>query len=458
LLSPVPNLKTSALTYSEDGSNIDSGNLDELIHEFVPRAHYVPPEDYQFTFLLASRLFMTPNRLLSEVYRRADQLAHMLSPESHPTFAINLVNMLSQWMVWFPSDFRDESMINRAKQMVKLIIIWHPASETRLNQLMQTLMTHLNAIEKHEKHLDRLVLVTDNRDHELLDMEYSATIFAQELTRIELEHLCFLGPEELVHAFAKDMKSSSQNLPTDEVETEAQEARERAARRTKNLQAYVDWFNRLSFLIATSVCQKKKKKLRVRVIEFWIEVARECVNIGNFNSLMGIITGLNMVPVARLKKTWQKISSAGKFAVLEHQMDPSSNFLSYRSTLNAAISRSEGATDQRQRIVIPFFSLLVKDLYIVNEATASRLTNGHVNFSKARLLSKKLKEFSIWKDVECPYGKTPAVAEFLQFSPIWKEKVLDMESFECESPELHDEKERYKRLKHELKEALQSCH
>ena len=47
----------------------------------------------------------------------------MLSPESHPTFAINLVNMLSQWMVWFPSDFRDESMINRAKQMVKNTII-----------------------------------------------------------------------------------------------------------------------------------------------------------------------------------------------------------------------------------------------------------------------------------------------------------------------------------------------
>ena len=40
----------------------------------MPRAHYVPSEDYQFTFLLASRLFITPNRLLSEVYRRADQL------------------------------------------------------------------------------------------------------------------------------------------------------------------------------------------------------------------------------------------------------------------------------------------------------------------------------------------------------------------------------------------------
>jgi len=45
-------------------------------------------------------------------------------------------------------------------------------------------------------------------------------------------------------------------------------------------------------------------------------------------------------------------------------MDPSSNFLSYRSTLRAAVSRSEGATDQRQRIVVPFFSLLVRNYYL----------------------------------------------------------------------------------------------
>lgn len=49
--------------------------------------------------------------------------------------------------------------------------------------------------------------------------------------------------------------------------------------------------------------QPVKKKQRIRVIETWIEVARECFNIGNFNSLMGIIAGLNMSPVARLKKT-----------------------------------------------------------------------------------------------------------------------------------------------------------
>ena len=72
------------------------------------------------------------------------------------------------------------------------------------------------------------------------------------------------------------------------------------------------------------------------------------------------------------------------------QMDPTSNFLSYRSTLRAAVSRSEGATDQRQRVVVPFFSLLIKDLYFVNEGCASRLSNGHINFAKALQVCKRL--------------------------------------------------------------------
>lgn len=35
--------------------------------------------------------------------------------------------------------------------------------------------------------------------------------------------------------------------------------------------------------------QPVKKKHRARVIEYFIDVARECFNIGNFNSLMAII-------------------------------------------------------------------------------------------------------------------------------------------------------------------------
>jgi hypothetical protein len=183
-LSPVPPLnRTAGLTYSSDTNvrQIKSGCLEELIHEFVPRAHAVPSEEYQFAFLLSSRLFLTPNRLLSEVYRRADQLAHMLSPESHPAFSQNLVTMLSQWMVWFPSDFRDESMLNRFRQLVRLIVQWHPLSETKLNQLLQTLLTHLSAIDRHDKHLERLEAgsKTSSSFLELVETVYTPITFAQ---------------------------------------------------------------------------------------------------------------------------------------------------------------------------------------------------------------------------------------------------------------------------------------
>ena len=440
---------------------IVSGTIEELIHELVPRAHIdnCPTEAFQFAFLLGSRLFLTPSRLLSEVTRRADQLAHMMSPQSHPAFVTNIVAMLQRWMVSFPMDFREESAMQPTKRLARLAVERHPPAECRVNQLLQTLNTHLQAMEKHEKHLQILnkfnvqiytpmsfhnpsnVKLNHNLNHvhtnrtteqaaaaeglginlpdHLLSLEAKSlldpVLFAQELTRIELcEHLYFLGPEELVNNFAKEsttgeknynktkadvpLSRPAENLHTDNLpalssqtseinEAMHFEARLRAAKKTYNLNAYVEWFNRLSYLVATSVCEKTKKKIRVKTIEFWIEVARECINHANFNSLMGIITGLNMTPVRRLKRTWAKITgkrsdfvgqtfkksglsglslvssglthslthgssssnhnnAGGKFAVLEHQMDPTSNFLSYRSTLKAAVSRSQTTTDQ----------------------------------------------------------------------------------------------------------------
>ena len=144
---------------------------------------------FYYIISLFCRLFLTPNRLFSEVYRRADQLGHMLShAESHPIFASNMVQMLSQWMVWFPSDFQDESMLNKVRQMVKLIVQWHPESESKLNKLLQTLMTHLTAIEKHEKLLEKFKNNSNSSSvknarncqiQDLLHMEYTATDFAQ---------------------------------------------------------------------------------------------------------------------------------------------------------------------------------------------------------------------------------------------------------------------------------------
>ncbi|KAH0629811.1 hypothetical protein JD844_012209 [Phrynosoma platyrhinos] len=218
-------------------------------------------------------------------------------------------------------------------------------------------------------------------------------------------------------------------------------------KKTSNLEAYVKWFNRLCYLVATEICMPAKKKQRAQVIEFFIDVARECFNIGNFNSLMAIISGMNMSPVSRLKKTWSKVKTA-KFFILEHQMDPTGNFYNYRTALRGAAHRSLTAHSNREKIVIPFFSLLIKDIYFLNEGCANRLPNGHVNFEKFLELAKQVGEFITWKQVECPFERDDNIIHYLHTAPIFTEDGLYLASYESESPENQTEKERWKTLRY----------
>ena len=55
------------------------------------------------------------------------------------------------------------------------------------------------------------------------------------------ERLRQIGPEEFVQAFAKEERASKKAIFCD-------------MKRTSNLEAYVQWFNRLSYLVASEIC------------------------------------------------------------------------------------------------------------------------------------------------------------------------------------------------------------
>ncbi|XP_066599758.1 uncharacterized protein [Prorops nasuta] len=428
-----------ALVY-RDG-NLVSGSLDALVQHMVPTEEYYPDRAYLFAFLLSARLFIKPHELLGEVCALCEHQQNLNGEggkERLHRFVPRLVQLLAEWTETFPYDFRDERVMGHVRSITQKVAAVDAAARQEVSALLQNLLLRLTALERYEEGLARLATeaATDQLTQvDVTELCPSATVLAQQLTHVELERLSYIGPEEFVQAFAKE---------SPHLETSFKDMK-----KTRNLESYVQWFNRLSYFVATEVCKHAKKKQRVRVVEYWIETARECFNIGNFNSLMAIIAGLNMSPISRLKKTWSKVQSA-KFSILEHQMDPSSNFSSYRSTLKAAMWRSAGATDERQRIVVPFFSLLVKDLYFLNEGCSNKLPNGHINFEKFWQLAKQVTEFIAWKQVACPFEKNPRVIAFLQASPVLTENALALASFECEPPDNNPEKERYKALKSEM--------
>ena len=49
------------------------------------------------------------------------------------------------------------------------------------------------------------------------------------------------------------------------------------------------WFNRLSSFVTTEVVKNFNKKKRIEVINYFILVAFDCFELGNFNSAMAII-------------------------------------------------------------------------------------------------------------------------------------------------------------------------
>ncbi|XP_030309029.1 ras-GEF domain-containing family member 1A isoform X5 [Calypte anna] len=391
----------------QDG-NLVSGSLEALIERLVPTMDYYPDRTYIFTFLLSSRVFIHPHELLAKV---------------------------GQICIKQKQQLETGTEAEKENGTVKKII----------SQMTQNLLMALSARSQYQEIREKFRQpVTDkgtilkakpqSTQKDILSICCDPLILAQQLTYIELERVSNIYPEDLMQ-IVSHMDSLDNHKCRGDVT------------KTYNLEAYDNWFNCLSMLVATEICRVVKKKQRTRMVEFFIDVARECFNIGNFNSMMAIISGMNLSPVARLKKTWSKVKTA-KFDVLEHHMDPSSNFCNYRTALQGAAQRSQAANSNREKIVIPVFNLFIKDIYFLHKIHTNRLPNGQINFKKFWEISRQIHDFLTWKQVECPFEKDKKIQSYLLTAPIYSEEALFIASFESEGPENHMEKDSWKTLRY----------
>lgn len=115
----------------------------------------------------------------------------------------------------------------------------NPSLRSSVSSLLHNLLQRLTGLEAYEKSLDVSSTQEDNQTAEITEMCPNPSILAQQLTHMELERLSFIGPEEFVQAFAKENPN---------IETSFKDMK-----KTRNLEQYVQWFNRLSYFVATQV-------------------------------------------------------------------------------------------------------------------------------------------------------------------------------------------------------------
>lgn len=198
-----------------------------------------------------------------------------------------MIRLLAEWVDTFPYDFRDERLMTQIRDITQICIQINPQLRSDVSQLLQNLLQNLQSLEKYEEYLEKLNNQSDEVDHSIetnghkgsngLSQQISVSsshshkssssnnsninsnfanlsdiseicssplLLAHQLTHIELERLSYIGPEEFVQAFTKDHPS---------IETSFKDLK-----KTRNLESYVQWFNRLSYLVATDVVKVQK--------------------------------------------------------------------------------------------------------------------------------------------------------------------------------------------------------
>ncbi|KAH8418623.1 hypothetical protein KR222_007194 [Zaprionus bogoriensis] len=403
-------------------------------------------EELEFAFLLCARLCVPLQELCSKI------IAACQADEDR------LLRLLTFWLDICANDFRNETVLQELRKhgqnkVIGAFLDGVPDALNRVDAARHVQLQHMLSKPSSSSSLGRqssiksLKRFASNvyKSDNLLSKCSNAFELAHQLYAIEYAYLSQIRLEEFVEL----LSSGGFMTCMGQAKASTLGASSSSASKTPevSIAAYVQWFNQLAHLAATEILKLGKKSQRAHMIEFWIETALECFNTGNFNSLMAILTALNMNAVSRLKKTWSKVQRT-KFEGLEHQMDPSCDFQNYRSTMKAAVWRSEREeANSIERAIIPYFSLFLKDFYATNESQKTKLANGCFNFEKCALLGAQLHQLHKWQRLDCPYEQLPNVVAYLQKAEAFMDDQLMKSSYECEPPDGAQQKEHYKALK-----------
>ncbi|NXY15332.1 GNDS protein, partial [Atrichornis clamosus] len=176
------------------------------------------------------------------------------------------------------------------------------------------------------------------------------------------------------------------------------------------IRATVSQFNSVAnCVIATCLGDRSlKPQQRAKVVERWIEVARECRILKNFSSLRAILSALQCNAVHRLKKTWDEVLSRESFRTF-HELseifsDENNHSLSREllikegtskfATLEINPKRAQKRQQQQREMgvmqgTIPYLGTFLTDLVMLDTAMKDFLDGGLINFEKRR------KEFEV---------------------------------------------------------------
>uniref|UniRef100_A0A670YIM2 Ral guanine nucleotide dissociation stimulator n=1 Tax=Pseudonaja textilis TaxID=8673 RepID=A0A670YIM2_PSETE len=378
---------------------IKAGTLEKLV-EYLVSAFKGNDSTYVTIFLCTYRAFATTKQVLDLLLNRYGKF-NLQANGDHPKQAVDeklelkntISSILGAWLDQYSEDFRKPPDYTCLKQLIIYVRLNIPGSD--LERRARILFTQFQQQERSEAETEdhpscplRLEEENGLSEGKLEFLSFSPEMAAEQFTLMDAELFKKVVPYHCLGCIwsQRDKKGKEHLAPS--------------------IRATVSQFNSVTnCVIATCLGDRMlKPQQRAKVVERWIEVARECRILKNFSSLRAILSALQCNAVHRLKKTWGGGSCRMFHELSEIFSDDNNHSLSREllikegtskfATLEINPKRAQKRQQQQREMgvmqgTIPYLGTFLTDLVMLDTAMKDYLEGGLINFEKRR------KEFEV---------------------------------------------------------------
>ncbi|XP_060613094.1 ral guanine nucleotide dissociation stimulator isoform X1 [Anolis sagrei] len=380
---------------------IKAGTLERLV-EYLVSAFKGNDSTYVTIFLCTYRAFATTKQVLDLLLHRFGKLRSQNHGEHHARHAVDerlelkntISSILGAWLDQYSEDFRKPPDFACLKQLIVYVRLNLPGSD--LERRARVLFAQFQHQEPSLEGLDQR-LEGEGREEEgdggapADFLTFPPEMAAEQFTLMDAELFKKVVPYHCLGCIwsQRDKKGKEHLAPS--------------------IRATVSQFNRVAnCVIATCLGDRAlRPQQRARVLERWVEVARECRILKNFSSLRAILSALQCNAIHRLKKTWDDVSreSFRTFHELSEIFSDENNHSLSRellikegtskfATLEINPKRAQKRQQQQREMgvmqgTIPYLGTFLTDLVMLDTAVKDYLEGGLINFEKRR------KEFEV---------------------------------------------------------------
>uniref|UniRef100_A0A6B2KYJ5 Ras-GEF domain-containing protein n=1 Tax=Arcella intermedia TaxID=1963864 RepID=A0A6B2KYJ5_9EUKA len=185
--------------------------------------------------------------------------------------------------------------------------------------------------------------------------------------------------------------------------------------------------NQISFWVASFILVQETIQDRVKAIMKMTGLATALIDIKNYNSLMGVLAGLGLTCVSRLKRTFDALpkKTNEKLKRMAHFQDPAGGFRFLRN-----YTKDNGA-------LLPYLGTYLSDLVNMEENADTVEVAGVslINFYKYQMISKSINTLLQHSSTSLTFEKQSTLHTFLSSLPTLSESELYKMSLEREPRE-----------------------